>query len=72
MPNIRNGSKGGFEPGLTWLRVGHSTGLQVRKIIKNASRPYRPSESIMWVLVQLPPCFAKINQPDSGPVVENN
>ena len=25
MPNFRNGSKGGFEPGLTWLRVRHST-----------------------------------------------
>ena len=25
MPNLRNGSKGGFEPGLTWLRVWHST-----------------------------------------------
>ena len=25
MPNLRNGSKGGFEPGLTWLRVRHST-----------------------------------------------
>ena len=25
MPNLRNGSKGGFEPGLTRLRVRHST-----------------------------------------------
>ena len=25
MPNFRNDSKGGFEPGLTWLRVRHST-----------------------------------------------
>ena len=25
MPNLRNGSKGGFEPGLTLLRVRHST-----------------------------------------------
>ena len=25
MPNLRNGSKGGFEPGLTCLRVRHST-----------------------------------------------
>ena len=25
MPNLRNGTKGGFEPGLTWLRVRHST-----------------------------------------------
>ena len=25
MPNLRNGSKGGFEPGLTSLRVRHST-----------------------------------------------
>ena len=25
MSNLRNGSKGGFEPGLTWLRVRHST-----------------------------------------------
>ena len=25
MPKLRNGSKGGFEPGLTWLRVRHST-----------------------------------------------
>ena len=25
MPNLPNGSKGGFEPGLTWLRVRHST-----------------------------------------------
>ena len=25
MPNLRNGSKGGFEPGLTSLRVWHST-----------------------------------------------
>ena len=24
MPNCRNGNKGGFEPGLTWLRVRHS------------------------------------------------
>ena len=24
MPNLWNGSKGGFEPGLTWLRVRHS------------------------------------------------
>ena len=27
MPNLRNGSKGGFEPGLTRLRVRHSTAL---------------------------------------------
>ena len=25
MPNLRNGSKGGFEPGLSRLRVRHST-----------------------------------------------
>ena len=25
MPNLKNGSKGGFEPGLTILRVRHST-----------------------------------------------
>ena len=25
MPNLRNGSKGRFEPGRTWLRVRHST-----------------------------------------------
>ena len=25
MPNLRNGNKEGFEPGLTWLRVRHST-----------------------------------------------
>ena len=25
MPNLRNGSKGGFEPGLSRLRVWHST-----------------------------------------------
>ena len=25
MPNLRNGSKGGFEPGLIRLRVRHST-----------------------------------------------
>ena len=25
IPNLRNGSKGGFEPGLTRLRVRHST-----------------------------------------------
>ena len=25
MPNLRNGTKGGFEPGLTRLRVRHST-----------------------------------------------
>ena len=25
MPNLRNGSKGGFEPGLTQLRVRNST-----------------------------------------------
>ena len=25
MPNLRNGTKGGFEPGLSRLRVRHST-----------------------------------------------
>ena len=25
MPNLRNGNKEGFEPGITWLRVRHST-----------------------------------------------
>ena len=30
MPNLRNSSKGGFEPGLTRLRVRHSTAVQPR------------------------------------------
>ena len=29
MPELRNGSKGGFEPGLSRLRVRHSTALQL-------------------------------------------
>ena len=34
MPNLRNGSKGGFEPGLTRLRVRHSTTELPRSIKK--------------------------------------
>ena len=30
MPNLRNGSKGGFEPRLTRLRVRHSTAELLR------------------------------------------
>ena len=32
MPNLRHGSKGGFEPGLIWLRVRHSTAELPRSI----------------------------------------
>ena len=34
MPNLRNGSKGGFEPGLPWLWVRHSTAELPRSIKK--------------------------------------
>ena len=34
MPNLRNGVKGGFEPGLTRLRVRHSTTELPRSINK--------------------------------------
>ena len=33
MPNFRNGNKEGFEPGLTWLRVRHSTTELPRSIL---------------------------------------
>ena len=32
MPNLRNGTKWGFEPGPTWLRVRHSTAELPRSI----------------------------------------
>ena len=32
MPNLRNGTNGGFEPGLTWLRVRRSTTELLRSI----------------------------------------
>ena len=35
MPDLRNGNKGGFEPGLTRLRVRHSTTELPRSIEKN-------------------------------------
>ena len=33
MPNLRNDSKGGFEPGLPWLRVRRSTAELLRSTI---------------------------------------
>ena len=44
MPNLRNGSKGGFEPGLTWLRVRHSTTELPRSIIWPTGGCRRPSK----------------------------
>ena len=37
MPNLRNGTKVGFEPGLTLLRVQHSTAELPRSIIYHIS-----------------------------------
>ena len=34
MPNLRNGSKGGFEPGLSRLRVRHSTTELLRSTVQ--------------------------------------
>ena len=34
MPNLRNGSKGGFEPGLSRLRVRHSTTELPRHVMR--------------------------------------
>ena len=36
MPNLRNGSKGEFEPGLTWLPVRHSTA----ELLPSTVRPF--------------------------------
>ena len=38
MPNLRNGSKGAFEPGLTRLRVRHSTTELPRSLTLGANK----------------------------------
>ena len=38
MPNLRNGSKGGFEPGLSRLRVRHSTTELLRSTGREGGR----------------------------------
>ena len=40
MPNLQNGTKGGFEPGLTRLRVRHST----TELHKNMGESHHPIE----------------------------
>ena len=40
MPNLRNGNKGGFEPGLTRLRVRHSTAELPRPMVLPKSCMY--------------------------------
>ena len=41
MPNLRNGSKGGFEPGLTRLQVRHSTTELPRYMTLSIQANYR-------------------------------
>ena len=66
MPNLRNGSKGGFEPELTRLRVRHSTTELPRSILDESMikfkgrlqfRQYLPSKPIkcgikVWALAE--------------------
>ena len=57
MPNLRSGTKGGFEPGLTWLRVRHSTAELPRSILNN-KRTYKqlkkdPTNSYRTKLINL-------------------
>ena len=56
MPNFRNSSKEGFEPGLTWLRVRHSkTELPRSKQMTLAMIPciFQISEESCWDLVAM-------------------
>ena len=53
MPNLRNGSKGGFEPGLTRLRVRHSTTELPRSIVM--FEELSPLNNNHWTLVRISP-----------------
>ena len=44
MPNLRNSSKGGFEPGLSRLRVRHST-TELTRSTQNVEEPKRSERS---------------------------
>ena len=46
MPNLRNGNKEGFEPGLTWLRVRHSTTELPRSMVLCTFVPGAPGDLI--------------------------
>ena len=53
MPNLRNGSKGGFEPGLTRLRVRHSTTELPRSTTDPASADNTGTNTLVSVRVTL-------------------
>ena len=53
MPNLRNGSKGGFEPGLTRLRVRHSTAEPLVSPLNQAFREPCFMSAKMWYVFQL-------------------
>ena len=48
MPNLRNGSKGGFEPGLSRLRVRHSTTELLRSMYISQNCITTTSFQITW------------------------
>ena len=60
MPNLRNGSKGGFEPGFTRLRVRHSTAElprstkrdnETEKYIRLVKVMYHQYETVIIIII---------------------
>ena len=54
MPNLRNGSKGGFEPGLSRLRVRHSTTELLRSTMNDVMNRGMPSS---WRYSEISPIY---------------
>ena len=61
MPNLRNGTKGGFEPGLTRLRVRRSTTELPRITWSKLMEKWSASASVDSIDLAIKPAFFAIH-----------